>query len=448
MLQNIQNVGNSGGSYKLRADLVGPDQASRPAATDLADGFVYVAADVSKASVVVDRQWSEWFSLAGPQGPAGPAGETGASGPAGPQGPAGTQGPAATMAIDRVVTLDPDAKATVENVGTSSAALLRFGIPRGADGGGATTSSTEALAATTVTESAVAWDGAGYSASGEAATHAANASPTADDLEGDEPLTAVTLVGLAGQEMTLTGTQWHGIRGWDRANGPAAGEQLCLLVVFQNPTGDTMQLRVAVDGGAADSIQLNTDGTVTTDGWADNDGLIDEPTTANDAYNQVVALDAAADIYLAQVKLVAAADLSGGTLDVYLNTSGSTGTFAVAPLYVGATAVDGDADPILPPGGTVEATLELSGSGPWVATVDTPGTVLVPPALPTDAGARVVREMTVEITGDGTLTLDPATAAWAYDAPAGDALGAGTHDVALLGREADSVWRVDWSTYR
>lgn len=70
----------------------------------------------------------------GPQGPAGPQGPTGSTGPAGATGPAGPAGAAATIAIGTVTTLAPGSPATAANVGTSSAAIFDFGIPRGADG--------------------------------------------------------------------------------------------------------------------------------------------------------------------------------------------------------------------------------------------------------------------------------------------------------------------------
>ena len=81
----------------------------------------------------------------GPQGPQGAQGETGAQGPQGETGPQGAQGPqgvagvpgadgqAATISVGTTTTLPPGSPATVENTGTSSAAVLNFGIPRGAD---------------------------------------------------------------------------------------------------------------------------------------------------------------------------------------------------------------------------------------------------------------------------------------------------------------------------
>lgn len=52
--------------------------------------------------------------------------------------PVGPAGASATIQIGTVTTLAPGAQATVTNRGTSAAAVLDFGIPRGADGAGGT----------------------------------------------------------------------------------------------------------------------------------------------------------------------------------------------------------------------------------------------------------------------------------------------------------------------
>jgi hypothetical protein len=59
-------------------------------------------------------------------GPQGPKGDTGAQGAAGPAGPAGT------VRVGTVTTVDGDA--TVYNSGTSTDAVLDFGIPKGPKG--------------------------------------------------------------------------------------------------------------------------------------------------------------------------------------------------------------------------------------------------------------------------------------------------------------------------
>ena len=79
----------------------------------------------------------------GPQGPAGPVGPQGPTGATGPQGPAGAtgatgatgpQGPGATITIGATTTLPSDSPATVTNSGTSTDAILNFGIPQGVAG--------------------------------------------------------------------------------------------------------------------------------------------------------------------------------------------------------------------------------------------------------------------------------------------------------------------------
>ena len=68
----------------------------------------------------------------GATGPQGPQGETGATGATGPQGPAGDS---ATITVGTTTTLPAGSSATVTNSGTSSNAVLDFGIPQGASGG-------------------------------------------------------------------------------------------------------------------------------------------------------------------------------------------------------------------------------------------------------------------------------------------------------------------------
>lgn len=73
-------------------------------------------------------------SVVGPQGPTGATGATGATGPQGPQGTAGTPGAAASVTVGSTTTLSAGSYATVNNSGTSSAAILNFGIPAGPAG--------------------------------------------------------------------------------------------------------------------------------------------------------------------------------------------------------------------------------------------------------------------------------------------------------------------------
>ena len=70
----------------------------------------------------------------GPAGIQGPKGDTGATGAAGTNGTNGTNGLAATISVGTVTTGAAGSTAIITNAGTSSAAVLNFTIPRGADG--------------------------------------------------------------------------------------------------------------------------------------------------------------------------------------------------------------------------------------------------------------------------------------------------------------------------
>jgi len=70
----------------------------------------------------------------GPAGIQGPKGDTGAAGAAGTNGTNGTNGLAATISVGTVTTGAAGSTAIITNAGTSSAAVLNFTIPRGADG--------------------------------------------------------------------------------------------------------------------------------------------------------------------------------------------------------------------------------------------------------------------------------------------------------------------------
>lgn len=67
---------------------------------------------------------------AGPQGPTGPTGATGATGATGPQGIGST----GTIAIGITTTVSSTTAASVTDTGVSTAAVINFSIPRGADG--------------------------------------------------------------------------------------------------------------------------------------------------------------------------------------------------------------------------------------------------------------------------------------------------------------------------
>ena len=73
-------------------------------------------------------------SVVGPTGATGATGAAGATGATGPQGPQGNNGAAASVTVGSTTTLSAGNYATVNNSGTSSAAVLNFGIPMGAAG--------------------------------------------------------------------------------------------------------------------------------------------------------------------------------------------------------------------------------------------------------------------------------------------------------------------------
>jgi len=77
----------------------------------------------------------------GATGNTGAAGATGAQGSIGATGANGTNGAAATVAVGTTTTLAPSSSATVTNSGTTSAAVLNFGLPQGAAGTGGSASS-------------------------------------------------------------------------------------------------------------------------------------------------------------------------------------------------------------------------------------------------------------------------------------------------------------------
>ena len=70
----------------------------------------------------------------GLDGERGPAGVQGDPGPQGETGPQGEKGDAATVTVGTVVALEPDETPTVTNTGSNTDAILNFGIPKGEKG--------------------------------------------------------------------------------------------------------------------------------------------------------------------------------------------------------------------------------------------------------------------------------------------------------------------------
>lgn len=98
-----------------------------------ADGNVYRVTAVDE-SVTVNT--SPIMNLKGPQGPQGEQGQTGQQGAEGPQGPKGETGTTPDIQIGDVTTLNPGEQATASITGTPENPILNLGIPKGADGSG------------------------------------------------------------------------------------------------------------------------------------------------------------------------------------------------------------------------------------------------------------------------------------------------------------------------
>lgn len=135
-------AGPSGGVAPIRQVTVNPVKQLSPGTAATAA----VSYDNSIGNITFD------FGI--PQGAAGPAGADGKTGPAGPKGdtgatgpagPAGADGTAATITVGKVTTLDAGSQATVTNSGTANAAVLDFGIPKGADGSAGSGSSSSVV---------------------------------------------------------------------------------------------------------------------------------------------------------------------------------------------------------------------------------------------------------------------------------------------------------------
>lgn len=103
------------------------------------NGSSYISLVANNINQDPANQPTSW-SLVAQQGATGPTGAQGATGPQGnpgspgASGPQGNPGSAATIAVGTTTTLTPGSNASVNNSGSSSAAVFNFGIPAGIQG--------------------------------------------------------------------------------------------------------------------------------------------------------------------------------------------------------------------------------------------------------------------------------------------------------------------------
>ena len=128
------DTGATGESFRIIATLDNTNQLPTP--TEAIRSNAYLIPDEENENhlwVITGDTTLLWTDAGQIQGVKG---EQGPQGPAGTPGTNGTNGTAATVSIGSVTTLQPNASATVTNVGTPNNAVLNFGIPKGVDGTG------------------------------------------------------------------------------------------------------------------------------------------------------------------------------------------------------------------------------------------------------------------------------------------------------------------------
>ena len=128
--QGIQGIQGETGATGPQGE-TGPQGAKGDAAT-IQVGTVTTGEPGTNVSVTNSgTQYAAVFDFSIPKGPKGDKGDTGNTGP---QGETGAAGSAATIAVGSVTTGEPGTDASVSNIGTSSAAVFNFTIPRGEKG--------------------------------------------------------------------------------------------------------------------------------------------------------------------------------------------------------------------------------------------------------------------------------------------------------------------------
>ena len=136
-----QGVAGAAGSPGA-AGTNGTNGTNGTAATITVGSVTTGAAGTSASVVNAGTSSAAVLNITIPRGDTGAAGAAGAAGPQGPAGSAGAAGTAATVSVGTVSTGAAGSSATVSNVGTTSAAVLNFSIPRGAAGAAGAAGST------------------------------------------------------------------------------------------------------------------------------------------------------------------------------------------------------------------------------------------------------------------------------------------------------------------
>jgi len=255
-----------------------------------------------------------------------PRGEVGATGPAGATGATGS---AATVAAGSTTTLSPGTPAAVTNVGTSSAAVFNFAIPQGSTGAtgaqgvpGINWLGTWSSGTTYAIRDAVAYNGSSYYATAASTNQAPpNASfwnVLAEKGANGTGSGSVTSVDVSG-----------GTTGLTTSGGPitAAGTITLAgtLAVANGGTGATTAGGALTNLGALGDI-TSTDGSVT----------ITSPTTTTRDLS--VAVAAATNNVLAQVRNTTGATLTKGTAVYISGASGQLPTVSKALATSDATS--------------------------------------------------------------------------------------------------------------
>lgn len=134
--QGVQGVqgpqGPAGDSFTIIGTLTSTNQLPDPTTVPRNNAYL-IGTDLEGYNLYVivgttDLSWKNAGQVSGVEGPRGPQGAQG------PQGPQGAAGVSATITMGTVTTLQPSQDAIVTNVGTQTAAIFNFGIPKGEKG--------------------------------------------------------------------------------------------------------------------------------------------------------------------------------------------------------------------------------------------------------------------------------------------------------------------------